>query len=221
MGDNFPFFLAGSLAICVGFRTFIPVLLMIILARAGILDLELLNPVVRTLVTQNEIFLYLIGTSVFVEILAGKTENLGEYCDTINFFLRPVTGGFIMYSFITLNDPILNIASALVLGTIFSLPFANLRTEAKMMNRALALRRYNFYLSLTEDFEALVGSYFAIVSPYLSISLIPLGFLLTLHRFKDWKRTLLALKPYPVDTPGESNAFDKERERVVNQNMKV
>jgi hypothetical protein len=184
--------------------------MMLLLTRLGIIDTGLFNPAIRPFVAENEVFLYMTGALVFVEIMINKSENLREYYDTISFIARPISAGFVMYCFVILEDPILNFASAVALGIIFTLPFANLKDSAKMLSRALALRRYNFYLSLTEDLGAIIGSFFAIIFPYLSISLIPLGFLLTIHRFKHWKEKLLALKQYPMPVVSESNPFDRK-----------
>jgi hypothetical protein len=217
MVSYLPFFLAGSLAICVGFRTFLPLLTLLILSRIGLLDVTFLNPSVSSLITSNEIFLYIIGTAAIFEIIITKTGDLADIFETVNFFLRPLMGGFIMFSFIRLNDPVLNIASTFALGIIFTIPFSNMKEEAKVLTKTLAYNHYNYSLGLIEDLESAAGSVLAIVSPQVAISIIPLGFLLTLHWFKLWKKKLLALKKYEVDTPGESDVFDKERERIINQ----
>jgi hypothetical protein len=195
MNTNDVLLIAASLTICAGFRAFIPIF---VLALLGHLEnsmlLKIINPTVKPLFFGNEYLLYISGLLAFIEVMGDKSEAYGNFLDAMNLILRPLAGGFIIFCFLRLEDPVLNYVVSLFFGVLLTVPFHSLKANARFLSQDFSYSSFNTYLSITEDLEATAGSILSVFLPVVSVIIIPITFLTTLFLYKKWKTKLLSEK---------------------------
>lgn len=168
-------FAAIALAAATGFRAFLPLLVVSIGARLGIVEL---NPGLSFLGTDVALVALVLAT--LFEISSDKIPVLDHFLDVANTFIRPVAGILAgMAMFAELPESV-TIGVALVMGVIsFGTQLG--RAQARVVSTATTGGLANPVLSAAEDTVSGVLSVLAIIVPVLA-GLLVLGGALILWR---------------------------------------
>lgn len=155
-----------ALAAATGFRAFLPLLVVSIASRFGLVEL---NPGLDFLST--DIALVALILAAILEVTSDKIPVLDHFLDIANTFIRPAAGivaGMAMFS--QLPEP-LTIGMALVMGVI-SLGTQVGRAQARIGSTATTGGIANPVLSMGEDAISGTLSVLAILVPILAGTLV-------------------------------------------------
>ncbi len=194
---------AATMSISSGFRAFIPLFMISLAARQGIISTKMLNPLVGPYLAKNDIVFYTLLVLAFFELLFDKVPSMGHFLDAIYFLFRPLFGALAGYSFLNLGDSIANFVVAMVMGVALSLPFNNLKSNIRSFTEEGVFRQFNLYMSLVEDVESIAGTILGIIFPLGGVVVVPAVFYFTTDAFKKWKIKIIADREVDVEVKEE------------------
>jgi hypothetical protein len=157
-----------SLAACAGFRAWLPLFVMGMLARFGSSHVAL-HP--SLLFLQSDTMLIIFGIASVVEFLGDKFIAVDHFLDAVGTVARPIAGTLLMTSVFTHMD----LPTALVLGLIVGGGTALTMHAGKAVVRAKSTLLAPFHggtanaaLSFGEDIVSLGGSFLAVFFPVIA-----------------------------------------------------
>jgi hypothetical protein len=155
-----------SLAACAGFRAYLPMLIMGIMARTGHLSL---NPSMQFL-TSNTMLIILGGASA-IEFCGDKFIAVDHFLDAVGTVARPIAGTLLVSSMFTKMD----LQTSLILGMIAGGGTALTMHSGKAVVRAKSTvfaplhgGLGNTALSFGEDIMSIGGSLLAVFFPVIA-----------------------------------------------------
>lgn len=155
-----------SLAACAGFRTWLPLFVMGVMARSGHITL---NPSMQFLASDTMLIIF--GLASILEFLGDKFIVVDHFLDAVGTVARPVAGTILASSVLTSMDA----PTALILGLIVGGGTALTMHTGKAVVRAKTTMLAGFHggtgntaLSFGEDFLSGGISILAFVAPFLA-----------------------------------------------------
>jgi hypothetical protein len=159
-----------ALAACCGLRAWLPLLVVGLAGRAGLVELNATFDWIS-----SNTSLIALGLATLLELGADKIPALDHALDLAGLVVRPLAGALAVATVAVHLPPIVVLAVALILGAgtagTVQVGKAAARWKSSLFSGALA----NPALSLVEDFLAVAGSLLAIAMPLLAL-LVLLGF---------------------------------------------
>lgn len=155
-----------SLAACAGFRAYLPLFVMGIMARTGHVQL---NPSMQFLTSDGMLIIF--GLASALELCGDKFIVVDHFLDAVGTVARPVAGTLLVSSMLTKMDA----PTALMLGLIFGGGAALTLHSGKAVVRAKATVFAPFHggtgnaaLSIGEDIFTILGSLTAFFFPIVA-----------------------------------------------------
>jgi hypothetical protein len=162
---------AGGIAIAAacGLRAFLPLLVVGIAARTGVITLG--APVDWL---AHDITLWTLGLAAAIEILGDKVPVLDHALDAMGLVVRPIAGGLGAYAALAQWPAPLPLVFALVAGS-GALGVQALKAKTRVGSTLLTAGAGNPVLSFAEDVGAFGLTALAIVVPVLALLLVVAG----------------------------------------------
>ncbi len=155
-----------SLAACAGFRAYLPLFIMGIMARTSHLQL---NPSMQFLTSDGMLIVF--GAASILEFCGDKIIAVDHFLDAIGSVARPVAGTLLVSSMITKTDPQTSLLLGMIAGGGTALTMhggkAVVRAKATML-APLHGGTGNAALSITEDFMAAFGILLSFLYPVIA-----------------------------------------------------
>jgi hypothetical protein len=159
-----------SLAACAGLRAFLPLFVVGIFGRLGVVPLL---DSFEWLASWPALIVF--GVAVVTEVLADKVPVVDNLLDTVQLGVKPIAGVVLVASVLTDLEPL----QAVVLGVVLGGPAAGavhvLKAKTRLVSTAASAGIGNSVLSVSEDAGAVVGSVGAVFVPLLVLALLVAG----------------------------------------------
>lgn len=170
--------LAGvALAAACGLRAFLPLLVLGVAARLGLLALHGSSSWLA-----GDLALVALGVATVLEILGDKIPVVDHALDAVGTVVRPVAAWIGAYALLSAWPTPWGQLAAVVLGTS-ALVVHGLKAKVRLGSTAVTLGSANPLLSLVEDALSLLGAVCAVLAPIAVVfALVPLVWFLTRRR---------------------------------------
>ena len=152
-----------ALAACVGLRTFLPLLVAGLLARAGYVDL---GPSFEWM--ESTPALVVFGSAVVFEILADKVPGLDHALHAVEAFVKPAAATLLAASLFTNLDPLMAMTLGLIGGGAIAGAVHAVKGTTRLASSAATGGLANPFLSLADDILATAGTFLAFLVPILA-----------------------------------------------------
>ena len=152
-----------ALAACVGLRTFLPLLVAGLLARAGYVDL---GPSFEWM--ESTPALVVFGSALVFEILADKVPGLDHALHAVEAFVKPAAATLLAASLFTNLDPLMAMTLGLIGGGAIAGAVHAVKGTTRLASSAATGGLANPFLSLADDIVATVGTFLAFLVPILA-----------------------------------------------------
>ena len=162
-----------GLAMASGLNTYIPLLLLSLLARFG--NVVHVSSRFQWLVSDQTIIV--LSILVLCEVLADKFPGLDHVWDFIHTLLRPVAGALAAGATVS-TDNILATALAMLMGGSLATAAHAAKASVRLVSTSKTMGAANPILSIIEDITSLVASLLAVFAPWL-MAIIAVFFILT------------------------------------------
>jgi hypothetical protein len=175
---------AGGIAIAAacGLRAFLPLLLVGVAARAGVITL---GASVDWL--SHDVTLWTLGIAAAIEIVGDKVPVVDHALDAMGLVVRPVAGGLGAYAALAQWPAPLPLVFALVAGS-GALGVQALKAKTRVGSTLLTAGAGNPILSFAEDAGAFSLTAIAIVVPALALALVISGAVLARALWRRMRR---------------------------------
>jgi len=171
-----------GLAACAGLRAFLP---LFVVGLAGRLDLVALSESFGWLESWPALVVF--GAAVVVEVLADKFPLVDHVLDSVQVFVKPIAGAFVMATVVE-DWTTLYVTVILVITGGSSAGLVHLtKAKLRLVSSATTAGFGNPVLSTSEDVGALAGSIGSILVPPLVVAVFVVGILIvwsTLRRLR-------------------------------------
>jgi uncharacterized membrane protein len=160
-----PIFLGLGLAAASGLRTFLPLLMLAIVARLGLFGVAL-----------NEHFSWLGSTAALValsvatvvELCADKIPVVDHALSAIGTVSRPLAGALAAGAVLTHADPSVAVLSGLIIGAPTAFAIHTAQSGARVVSTATTAGLGNPVVSVMEDIASAFTAGLALVAPILA-----------------------------------------------------
>jgi hypothetical protein len=163
-----------GLAMASGLNTYLPLLLLSLIARFG--NVVHVSPRFQWLVSDQTIVV--LSILVLCEILADKFPGLDHVWDFIHTLLRPVAGALAAGATVSTDNMFETVLVMLLGGSLASAAHAT-KATVRLVSTSKSLGAANPILSIIEDLTSLVATLLAVFAPWL-MAVIAVLFILTL-----------------------------------------
>jgi hypothetical protein len=154
------------LASACGLRAFLPLWVLGLMARAGVVHLS-----GRAVWLSHDFALIALGVATLVEIAADKIPVVDHALDAVGMVVRPMAGWFASYALFHDWPTPWGQGAALVLAFV-ALGVQLAKAKLRLGTTALTLGHANPVVSLLEDATALVLAWMALVVPLAALALL-------------------------------------------------
>ena len=151
-----------GLAMASGLNTYLPLLLLSLLARFG--NVAHVSSKFQWLVSDQTIIV--LSILVVCEVLADKFPGLDHVWDFIHTLLRPVAGALAAGATVS-TDNILETALAMLLGGSLATAAHAAKASVRLVSTSKTMGAANPILSIIEDITSLVATLLAVYAPWL------------------------------------------------------
>jgi hypothetical protein len=172
-----------GLAASVGFRAFLPPLVVGLLGRFDVISLRAGLDWMETTPA-----LVVFGTAVVVELLADKIPAVDHALDAAASFVKPAAGALVFAAALTDLPPLWTVVVSLVVGGATAGGVHIAKSGLRLASTGATGGIANPILSIAEDGISLTGSLLSIFVPILLIFLLIVG-ALVLRRIVRWMRS--------------------------------
>jgi hypothetical protein len=175
---------AGGIAIAAacGLRAFLPLLLVGVAARAGVITL---GASVDWL--SHDVTLWTLGIAAAIEVIGDKVPVVDHALDAVGLVVRPVAGGLGAYAALAEWPAPFPLVFALVAGS-GALGVQALKAKTRIGSTLLTAGAGNPVLSFAEDAGAFGLTAMAIVVPLLALALVVAGAVLARALWRRMRR---------------------------------
>lgn len=153
-----------GLSASTGLNTFLPLLLLAAAAKFQIAGISLGE---RFEWLSSDVAIIVLIVACIAELVADKVPAVDHFLDSIGTFVRPVAGAVASASVLTGLDPTVAALVGIMVGAPASLGFHTLKAGTRVASSATTFGCANPFISLAEDFLALVLSIIAIFAPVI------------------------------------------------------
>lgn len=151
-----------GLSASTGLNTFLPLLLLAAAAKFQVAGIALGE---RFEWLSSDVAIIVLIVACIAELVADKVPAVDHFLDSIGTFVRPVAGAVASASVLTGLDPTVAALVGIMVGAPASLGFHTLKAGTRVASSAATFGCANPFISLAEDFLAVVLSIIAIFAP--------------------------------------------------------
>ncbi len=190
--------LAGvSLAACCGLRAFLPLFVIGLAVRLGLVELVLeqpiqLNPSFGWLASTPALMIF--GLAVVLEMAADKVPLVDHVLDVVETVLRPLSGMLVVTASLAGLDPLPAAVIGLIVGGSVAGSVHLAKSKIRLLSTLGTGGLASPILSLLEDFLALAGSVLAVFASVIAALLIVLGIAFTARTVQRYLRRVRSLE---------------------------
>ena len=170
-----------------GFRAFIPLLIINILARFNYLSLQS-----NFQWLTSDWMLVILSALTLAEILLDKVPPLDNFIDAFQIFARPISGTVAAASLLNYANPISNWITGLIIALIISFPFHVFKSSGRMIFSDSLPPYKNSLISLLEDIISIAISITAVLLPVVSFVMVAVLLIFILRAIKNLQTRLIS-----------------------------
>jgi len=160
-----PVFLGLGLSAATGLRTFLPLLMLAVVARFGLFGVSL-NTHFAWLGSNAALIALAVAT--VVELCADKIPLVDHALSAIGTVSRPLAGALAAGAVLNHADPAVAVIAGLIIGAPTAFAVHTAQTSARLVSTATTAGLANPLVSLAEDVMAALTAGLAIVVPILA-----------------------------------------------------
>jgi len=168
----FALLMGFSLAATCGLRAFLPLFIISLAAKAGMITLASGFDWMASYPA-----LICFGSATMLEILGDKIPAMDHVLDAAGAFVRPVAGAVAASSLVRGMDPLLALALGIIMGAAVAGIVQALKGTLRILSTAATGGIANPVLSAAEDGTTAVAGILGLIVPYVTGVLILLGLL--------------------------------------------
>ncbi len=198
-----PALMGIALAAAAGLRAFLPLLVLSLAARGGLVEL---SPSFEWLESTPALITFAVA--VTLEILSDKIPVVDNVLDQFGGYIKPVAATILASSLFTSMDPLLAIVLGLIAGAAPAAAVHSAKSAIRLGSTAFTFGSGNLFLSILDDLFSFFGSVIAVLAPFLAAALA-IVLISIIWRMRKIKRLRLKSHSPPIataeDIPGDSN----------------
>lgn len=161
-----PVLMGVALAAATGLRAFLPLFVLSIAARGGLVQL---SPSFDWI--ESTPALIALGVAVVLEILSDKIPVLDNVLDQIGGYIKPVAATILASSLFTSIDPLFAIVLGIIAGGVPAAAVHSAKSAIRLGSTAFTFGSGNFFLSILDDLFSFLGSIIGVLAPFLAAAL--------------------------------------------------
>lgn len=180
--------LGATLAACSGFRAFLPLFLLGLAHKIGVMipglqakELEVSSHFAWVF---SDVAILCFATATLFEILADKFPAVDHALDSLLLVVRPGAGALSMMAVLPGNHPLVAYVAATLVGASLAIPGQTVKAGLRLGATTASLGFLNPILSIAEDLIALFGSIMAILLPMVAFLAVMLTIVIGLYLFR-------------------------------------
>jgi uncharacterized membrane protein len=177
-----PALLGLGLAAASGLRTFLPLLMLCLVARLGWFGVDL-NPQFAWLGSTGALVALSIAT--VVEVIADKVPVVDHALSAVGTFTRPLAGALAAGAVFGHADPGVAALAGLVIGVPTALAFHTAQSSTRLVSTATTAGIGNPFLSVLEDVGSALIAAMAFVAPLIGAVVVILILIFGLMRLRS------------------------------------
>ena len=178
-----PALLGLGLSAATGLRTFLPLLMLCLVARFGWFGVDL-NPQFAWLASTQALIALSVAT--VAELIADKVPLVDHALSALGTFTRPLAGALAAGAVFGHADPGVAAVAGLVIGVPTALAFHAAQSSTRLVSTATTAGLGNPILSAIEDLGSLMIAGLAFAAPLIGAVVVSLILIFGLLRF--WRR---------------------------------
>jgi hypothetical protein len=159
----FALLMGFSLAATCGLRAFLPLLIISIGAKAGIITLSQSFDWM-----QSWPALICFGSATLIEIVGDKFPVVDHFLDSIGIVIRPVAGALAATSLIQGLDPLTTLVIGIIMGSAIAGVTHTIKASTRLASTAFTAGIANPLLSLLEDVATFFTGALSLVLPWIT-----------------------------------------------------
>jgi hypothetical protein len=163
----FALLMGFSLAATCGLRAFLPLLIIGIGAKAGLITLTQSFDWM-----QSWPALICFGSATVIEIVGDKFPAVDHFLDTIGIVVRPVAGALAATSLIQGLDPLTTLVIGIIMGSAIAGVTHTIKASARLASTALTAGITNPLLSVLEDIAVFFTGALSLWLPWIAAIVI-------------------------------------------------
>lgn len=192
-----PVLMGVALAAATGLRAFLPLFVLSIAARGGLVQL---SPTFDWI--ESTPALIALGVAVVLEILSDKIPVLDNVLDQIGGYIKPVAATILASSLFTSIDPLFAIVLGIIAGGVPAAAVHSAKSAIRLGSTAFTFGSGNFFLSILDDLFSFLGSIIGVLAPFLAAALA-IVIIAIIWRVRERKRLRLASLSSSCENMGE------------------
>lgn len=192
-----PVLMGVALAAATGLRAFLPLFVLSIAARGGLVQL---SPSFDWI--ESTPALIALGVAVVLEILSDKIPVLDNVLDQIGGYIKPVAATILASSLFTSIDPLFAIVLGIIAGGVPAAAVHSAKSAIRLGSTAFTFGSGNFFLSILDDLFSFLGSIIGVLAPFLAAALA-IVIIAIIWRVRERKRLRLASLSSSCENMGE------------------
>lgn len=181
-----PVLMGVALAAATGLRAFLPLFVLSIAARGGLVQL---SPSFDWI--ESTPALIALGVAVVLEILSDKIPVLDNVLDQIGGYIKPVAATILASSLFTSIDPLFAIVLGIIAGGVPAAAVHSAKSAIRLGSTAFTFGSGNFFLSILDDLFSFLGSIIGVLAPFLAAALA-IVIIAIIWRVRERKKLKLA-----------------------------
>lgn len=192
-----PVLMGVALAAATGLRAFLPLFVLSIAARGGLVQL---SPSFDWI--ESTPALIALGVAVVLEILSDKIPVLDNVLDQIGGYIKPVAATILASSLFTSIDPLFAIVLGIIAGGVPAAAVHSAKSAIRLGSTAFTFGSGNFFLSILDDLFSFLGSIIGVLAPFLAAALA-IVIIAIIWRVRKRKKLKLASLSSSCENMGE------------------
>lgn len=192
-----PVLMGVALAAATGLRAFLPLFVLSIAARGGLVQL---SPSFDWI--ESTPALIALGVAVVLEILSDKIPVLDNVLDQIGGYVKPVAATILASSLFTSIDPLFAIVLGIIAGGVPAAAVHSAKSAIRLGSTAFTFGSGNFFLSILDDLFSFLGSIIGVLAPFLAAALA-IVIIAIIWRVRKRKKLKLASLSSSCENMGE------------------
>jgi len=170
---TFALLMGFSLAATCGLRAFLPLFIIALGAKAGMIHL---GTGFEWMMSYPALICF--GSATVLEILGDKIPAVDHLLDSAGVFVRPAAGALAASSLIKGVDPLVAVVIGVIMGAGIAGIIQTIKGTLRLLSSAMTGGAANPAVSTAEDGAATVAAALGLVIPYVTSALILIGLIL-------------------------------------------
>jgi hypothetical protein len=184
-------FMGATLAACSGFRAFLPLLVLGLSKKLGIISSTAmlsqlgLDSTFGWVSSDPAILCFAVAT--LLEILSDKIPAVDHALDALLLVVRPAAGALSMLAVLPGQQHMVAYVAALLVGAGLAIPGQAVKAGIRVGASSMTLGALNPILSVLEDIVALLGSCLALILPVVAFCLVTMTLVISFLLIRHWR----------------------------------